>query len=446
MRRSNAPPPLSAPLTTGDLAIDRLGACGVQSPLEVRDLLVDEGDAVLVHSDARDLAPYLSPGGELPFFEPAGARPRLFFDPSRVVAGVVTCGGLCPGVNDVIRSILLTLKFAYGTERLLGFRFGYSGLSREPSDPPLELSMERVRRIHDDGGTILGSSRGAPTVPEMVDSLVRHGVNMLFTVGGDGTLRGAAALAEEISARKLDIAVVGIPKTIDNDLHWVERTFGFATAVEEASRAISGAHVEAEGAFNGVGLVKLMGRHSGFIAAHASVANSDVNFCLVPEVTLALDGPAGFLGALETRLADSRHAVVVVAEGAGQDLVEAEAAGATDASGNLRLRDIGSFLKHRIEAHFSKRSIPLTLKYIDPSYIVRSLPANAYDSALCLMLGQHAVHAAMAGRTNLLIGYWNQRFTHVPLVLATRGRKELDPRGELWQAVLGATGQPARWS
>lgn len=278
----------------------------------------------------------------------------------------------------------------------------------------------------------------------MVDALVKHGVDILFTIGGDGTLRGAMAIHQEISARGLSIAVVGVPKTIDNDLRWVERTFGFATAVEEGTRAIMGAHVEAKGAYNGIGLVKLMGRHSGFIAALASLACSDVNFCLVPEVALKLEGERGLLQALEERIQRAQHAVIVVAEGAGQSYFEES--GATDASGNTKLEDIGLYLKGRIREHFAAKNIPVSIKYIDPSYLVRSLRANANDSALCLMLGQHAVHAAMAGRTNMLVGYWNQRFTHIPLEMATRTRKQLDPEGELWEAVLGATGQPSSWT
>ncbi len=443
MRRSVAPPPANDLLAPAKLSIDRVGPANIPSPIADRERFVDEDDAVLVHSDALENARYTDAGAALPVFEPAGPRSKIHFDPATLTAGVVTCGGLCPGVNDVIRSLLMTLKYGYGCQRLLGFRYGYRSLSSDNRHPPIELDVERVRRIHEDGGTMLASSRGNPPVPEMVDALERHGVKILFTIGGDGTLSGANAIAREIARRGSAIAVVGVPKTIDNDIHWVERTFGFATAVEEACRAIRSAHIEAEGAYNGVGLVKLMGRHSGLIAAHASLANSDVNFCLVPEVPLVLDGPRGFLSTLQARLATAHHAVVVVAEGAGQQLCATQTS--RDAGGNIKLADIGTFMKQTIRDHFSEREIPLTLKYIDPSYLVRSLPANAFDSALCLMFGQHAVHAAMAGRTNMLVGYWNQRFTHIPLALSTNGRKQIDPRGELWSAVLGATGQPPHW-
>ena len=443
MRRSIAPEPGKILLYEHDLAIDRLGEPAIDSPITESALFVAEDDAVLLHSDALDLRAYQAAGVPAPTFEPAGPRAKIHFDPRAVTAGVVTCGGLCPGINDVIRSLLLTLRFSYGVDRLLGFRFGFAGLVPDTAHPPVMLTKERVRRIHEYGGTILASSRGDQDPAAMVDALIEHGVNILFTIGGDGTLRGAAAIHKEIEARGLNIAVVGVPKTIDNDLRWVERTFGFATAVEEGTRAIMGAHVEAKGAFNGIGLVKLMGRHSGFIAALASLACSDVNFCLVPEVPLKLEGESGLLRALEDRIHQAQHAVIVVAEGAGQSYFEES--DATDASGNVKLDDIGLYLKMRIHQHFDAKNIEVNLKYIDPSYLVRSLPANANDSALCLMLGQHAVHAAMAGRTNMLVGYWNQRFTHIPLEMSTRTRKQLDPQGELWEAVLGATGQPSRW-
>jgi 6-phosphofructokinase 1 len=271
----------------------------------------------------------------------------------------------------------------------------------------------------------------------MVDNLERMNVGILFTVGGDGTLRGALAIAEEIAKRRLKIGVVGIPKTIDNDIFYVQRSFGFQTAVSEASRVIYAAHSEAVGARNGIGLVKLMGRYSGFIAAYATLANSDVNFCLIPEVRLTLEG---FLKALKTRLEQRGHAVVVVGEGTGQDLL-----GETqerDASGNIKLLDIGVFLRDRIRTYFKEIGMEVNLRYIDPSYTIRSMAADAYDSAFCLLLGHNAVHAAMSGRTNMVVGYWKMDFTHVPIPMAVSDRHQINPEGKLWTAVLSSTGQP----
>jgi 6-phosphofructokinase 1 len=426
-----------------DLAVTGLGPCQVPSPLDPRGTpFVDESRRVLTCSDTVELLPYLDSCTMPPAFEPAGARQKLFFDPATVTAGIVTCGGLCPGLNDVIRSVVMTLTYTYGVERILGFCYGYAGLARNPVEPPIELTPRDVEDAHQKGGSLLGSSRGPQDPAEMLDTLVARGVSVLFTIGGDGTLRGAAALAKEIEQRGLAIGVIGIPKTIDNDLAWTVRSFGFSTAVEEGRKAIEAAHSEARGARNGVGLVKLMGRHSGFIAAHASLANADVNFCLVPEVPFGLEGERGFLAALRKRLEEKHHAVVVVAEGAGQDLLE-QAPAERDASGNIKLGDIGVLLRDEIRRHFHQHDIPVDVKYIDPSYIIRSLPANSMDSEFCLMLGQDAVHAGMAGRTNMVVGFWNRHFTHVPIPVAVATRKQLDPEGAIWQGVLKATGQPA---
>jgi 6-phosphofructokinase 1 len=429
--------------TASQLQIETVGEATIASPIADVEFVPDDC-RILASADMLRLRPYFDRGEPLPCFERAGPRERIFFEPKELVCGVVTCGGLCPGLNDVIRSIVLTLRHMYGVERVLGFRYGYAGLGLEAPFEPMVLEPRTVRDIHNEGGTILGTSRGPQAVSTMVDTLERYGVGILFTIGGDGTLRGAQAIVEEVRRRGLAISVIGIPKTIDNDLTWTTRSFGFATAVDEAQRALAGAHAEAIGAWNGIGLVKLMGRHSGFIAAHATLSSSDVNFCMVPEVPFALEGEDGFLSVLERRIAARHHAVVVVAEGAGQELVEREGPPARDASGNVKLADIGSFFKTRIEQHFAARGIEISIKYIDPSYMIRSLRANPTDSEFCLVLGQHAVHAGMSGRTNLLVGHWNQAFVHVPMHLSTSGRRNIDPRGDLWRSVLHTTGQPPR--
>jgi 6-phosphofructokinase 1 len=427
-----------------ELVVATLGPCRVASPLwEQTSLLCDEDNRILVSPDTTTLGPFLTSGRLPPSFESAGPRSRIFFEPGALTCGIVTCGGLCPGLNDVIRSIVLTLTYMHRVRRVLGFRYGYAGLASDSADEPLVLTPDVVDRIHEHGGTILGSSRGPQDLGDMVDTLVRHGVGILFAIGGDGTLRGASALSREITRRKLPISVVGIPKTIDNDLEWTARSFGFATAVEAARHAVTAAHTEAMGVRNGIGIVKLMGRYSGLIAAHATLASGDVNFCLVPEVPFELEGERGFLRALERRLERKAHALIVVAEGAGQNLIPDHGPPARDASGNMLLKDIGAFVCERITQYFVKRGREVRLKYIDPSYTIRSLPANSIDSEFCLMLAQHAVHAGVAGRTNMVVGYWNQRFVHVPIALAVRRRRQLDPQGEAWQRVLEATVQPA---
>lgn len=421
-----------------DFTIPRLGPGRFRSPMRAMRFVGDE-ERVLHHTDAAAAARLVAAGAPLPSLERAGPRELLFFDPAAIAAGIVTCGGLCPGINDVIRAVTLSLHHHYGVRRILGFRFGYAGLVPRLGHAPLELTPAVVETIAERGGTILGSSRGPQDEGEMVDTLAELGVGVLFAVGGDGTLKGAAAIAAEARRRGLPLAVVGIPKTIDNDIACLQKTFGFETAVEEAHRAVYAAHAEATGARDGIGLVKVMGRDSGFIAAYTALVDSQVNFCLVPESPFTLDG---FLDALEERLDRRGHAVIVVAEGAGRDLLAGTAV--RDASGNLKHGDIGIFLRDAIGARFAARGRSAPLKYIDPSYIIRSQPANTHDSVLCLLLGQDAVHAGMSGRTEVVVGTWAGEHVHVPLAQATRARRTIDPEGWLWGSVLASTGQPRR--
>ncbi len=452
-----------------DLVVKNLGPCRYESPIKERlgqRALHHVGDAERVLVDDR-LSEFAGRGAlvsEMPTFELAGPRDRLFFDPKTVRCGIVTCGGLCPGINNVVRGLVLELTHAYGVSQIFGFRYGFEGLVARSGHEPLRLVPKMVGDIHQKGGTMLGTSRGSQEPADMVDTLEKMGIGALFVIGGDGTLRGATKILVEAERRKMSLAVVGIPKTIDNDIHFIDRSFGFESAFSAAVDAIRSAHVEATGARNGVGLVKLMGRHSGFIACHAALASTDVNFVLIPELPLRLDGPRGLLNHLDIRLAERGHAVIVVAEGAGQDLCVDPPAAAfdssgdqasgpiatwtkespprTDASGNVRLKDIGLVLRDRINEHFERKGTQITLKYIDPSYQIRSVPASPSDSIYCWNLARNAVHAAMAGYTEMLIGRWHGRFVHVPLPLATRFRKQVDVGEDLWMSVVESTGQP----
>jgi 6-phosphofructokinase 1 len=348
---------------------------------------------------------------------------------------------LCPGLNDVIRTITLSLLWQYKVKAFYGFRYGYMGLTSKAPKEPVLLTPESVDDIHLKGGDILSSSRGPQDSDDMVDTLEKMGIDLLFVIGGDGTLRGAHDLNTAIKKRGLNISVIGVPKTIDNDICGIEQSFGFSTAVEAARPAIHCAHAEARGAWNGIGLVKLMGRDSGFIAAYATLANSDVNFCFIPETPFVLEGENGFLRALEKRLDKKHHAVVVVAEGVGQQITAVSGIQKKDASGNVVRKDIGLILKERIKQYFAEKNKSVSLKYIDPSYMIRSLPTDSNDAAFCISLGQNAVHAGMSGRTNMVIGYWNQYFVHIPISLSILKKKKVDPDGHLWQTVLETTGQ-----
>jgi len=422
------------------ISIDTLGECKVDSPFKSkRQRFYSDEDGVIRHSLARDIEQAASID-ELEFFQLAGAREKIFFNPKNVTVGIVTCGGLCPGLNDVIRAVTFCALEGYGVKKVLGFQYGYEGLVSKYFHPPIELTTVNTDDIHEKGGTILKSSRGSQDTEEIVHTLKHYKVDILITIGGDGTLRGARDIQEEVAKQGLDIAVIGVPKTIDNDIALVERSFGFETAVEGAWDVINCAHSEAKAYRNGVGLVKLMGRESGWIAASSAIANSNVNYCLIPEVPFDLEGPNGFYEHLRKRLEKKDHAVIVVAEGAGQNLVQHKEG--QDKSGNTKLGDIGTFLRDDLKRCFAEQGAEINVKYFDPSYSIRSTPASANDSEYCLTLGNNAMHAGMAGKTNMIVGLHNHRLVHLPIPLIG-DRKQVEPDRWIWQTVLQATRQPA---
>ncbi|MCE5256971.1 MAG: ATP-dependent 6-phosphofructokinase [Spirochaetaceae bacterium] len=435
-----------------DFTVETLGRCTVQSPLGLssrrglgRPEFVPDDRFIRYKIETKPHEQDSVTRSEL--LEVAGPREKMYFSPSHVHAGIVTCGGLCPGLNDVIRAIVRSLWFLYGVRRISGIRYGYKGFLPEYGFNVVELNPEVVDDIHKIGGTMLGTSRGGgEKTGEIVNTIEQLNLNILFAIGGDGTQKGALAIAEEIERRGLKIAVVGIPKTVDNDIEFVEKTFGFDTAVAKASEAVAAAHMEAHSQMNGIGLVKLMGRDSGFIAVHTVLAVHEANFVLIPEVPFQMDGPDGLLANLEKRLRRRGHAVIVVAEGAGQELLvgqpPAEKEKLYDASGNRKLCDIGLYLKDAIQKYFNSKNLEINLKYIDPSYMIRSARAEPVDSMYCERLGNNAVHAAMAGRTKLIIGYTNDEFVHIPIKAAVSRRKLVDPEGSLWRDALEDTQQP----
>lgn len=428
-------------LSQFDFNVETLGDCQVPSPLKGERLsFVSDSERIVAVSDVEKLSAYQSKLGYIPSMETAGPRAKVFHPQLLARAAVVTCGGLCPGLNSVIKGVVETLNQEYGIKDVFGIPYGYAGLADPQTYPPVMLDADKVDTIHMDGGSILGSSRGNQDVETMVQNLVNMRINMLFTIGGDGTLKGAAQIAKEIKRRGLEISVVGVPKTIDNDLQFVGSTFGFETAVYQSTPVITAAHAEARSVYNGLGIVKLMGRDSGFISANAALANPVVNFCLIPEDDWNLEGPNGLLKAVERRFRRKSHAVIAVAEGSGQshftDLPEER-----DASGNVLKHDIGTFLCERFKSYFAALEIPVSLKYFDPSYSIRSVPASGTDQILCHRLAEYAVHAAVAGKTNMVIGYWNRSFVNVPIPAATFERQKIDINGSLWRSVLASTGQ-----
>ena len=432
-----------------DLVITSLGPRQYPSPGWERDFAAEgtgwhsHGDRILLNDHMNSVREAMTSDIEAPSIELAGPRREIYFKPEDTCCAIVTCGGLCPGINDVIRAIVMQAHYTYGVGKILGIQYGYEGLDPGFGHHPIELTPDMVRNIPSFGGSFLGSSRGQRETTVMVNRLEELGVNILFVIGGDGSQRGAMEIYAEAQRRGGRMAVVGVPKTIDNDLMFMDRSFGYQTAFAMAFHAVTAAHTEARGARNGVGLVKLMGRDSGFIACSAALATGEANVVLIPEVPFTLEGGNGLLAILENRLATRGHAVIIAAEGAGQDLMTGTPH-ATDASGNLLHADIGLFLKDRITRHFKARQLELNLKYIDPSYLIRSVPAAPEDRVFCLYLGRHAVHAGMAGKTGMVVALWHQSFVHLPMCLVTRGRCKVDPNGDLWRSVVESTGQPAR--
>lgn len=421
-----------------------LGEAKIPSPIKMSKSsgdkfanYVSDSERLLYHIDAAQC----EEGVPANSVEVAGPREKIYFNPAHVHAAIVTCGGLCPGLNNVIRAVVRCFWYRYNVRRISGIQYGYRGLLPENTFEPIALDPEIVDDIQMKGGTILGAARGGgDRVSEIVDSIERMNINILVAIGGDGTLRGADEIGEEVIRRGLKISVIGIPKTIDNDLSFIQSSFGFDTAVTTAVQSVRGAHVEAHDSINGIGLVKVMGRNAGFIAAHTALAMSDVNFCLIPENPFDLDGENGLLEHLKKRIQERQHAVILVAEGAGQLLMEDIEE--FDPSGNRKLNDIGVFLKDRIGLFFKQEGLEVNIKYIDPSYIIRSAPANPNDSIYCSRLGAHAVHTAMSGKTRTLISLMHNRFVHIPIKIAVAEKNFVDTEGSLWRDVLENTRQP----
>lgn len=425
-----------------------LGDRSIPSPLDEYMLLVNPDHAfysdevrVLVENKLPEVREMIENGEEFPCFEVAGPRKNLFFDPAETTCGILTCGGLCPGLNDVIRSLVIHAYYRYKVKRIYGFRYGFEGLNPAFGHEPQILTPDSVANIHRFGGTTLGTSRGPQDIAVMMDRLQSLDVRVLFVIGGDGTQRGANLLSEEARRRGYALSVVGIPKTIDNDMIYMDKSFGFETACATAVEIVHSAHTEAVSSRNGVGLVKLMGRHSGFIACAAAIASGEVNCALIPEVPFSLEGKNGFLEFIRQRVLLRGHAVVVVAEGAGQEHLTAPRG--KDASGNEKLGDIGVFLRDKITDYFRSNALELNLKYIDPSYVIRSVPATTQDRIYCQRLAQAAVHAAMAGKTGIIVARWHGSYVHVPIAIATSARRTVDARRDIWFSVLESTGQPA---
>ena len=420
-----------------DFHVTKLGESKFSSPVRI-NTFINEKERFLFDISTTAVDECIQSGKPFITLERGGPREKLFYNPVTTKAAIVTCGGLCPGINNVICSITLELTLQYRIPEVVGYRFGFKGIA-DRSLTTMNLNIESVAGINERGGSILGSSRGPQDMGTMINRLLDDNVNILFIIGGDGSMKAAQVLYEEIQNRNLKIAIIAVPKTIDNDLKYISKSFGFQTAYSKAVEAIQCAHTESLGYENGIGIVKVMGRHSGAIAANATISSNEVNFCLIPELQFSLEGPAGLLPSLHNRLLKRGHAVIVIAEGAAQDLIPRS--NETDPSGNRKLTDVGIWLRDQIKTYFEKIGFHCNIKYIDPSYIIRSVAALPDDALFCTILGQYAAHAGMSGRTGAVIGQWNHYFAHLPIKMVIQERKLVNIKGSIWSSVLESTGQ-----
>ncbi|KAF3788756.1 ATP-dependent 6-phosphofructokinase 5 [Nymphaea thermarum] len=354
---------------------------------------------------------------------------QVYFEGGKVGACIVTCGSLCPGINTVIRELVCGLHHMYGVAKVIGIQGGYKGF--QCLGTAVTLTPQKVNDIHKCGGSILGTGHDAADTVAIVDCIQQHGINQLYVIGGLGTMRDAASIYEEIEKQCLNVSVVGIPGTIDNDIGVIDKSFGFDSAIQEAQKAIRAAHVEAESGENGVGLVKLMGRNSGFIAMYATLASRDVDCCLIPESLFYLEGKGGLFEFMEQRLRQDGHMVMVVAEGAGQGLVPAS------------FSDVGIWLNDKIKEHFAKKKIVLNLKYIDPTYMIGAIPSNAADNVYCTLLAHSAIHGAMAGYTGFAVGPVNGKHAHIPIHTLIEKQRQVCLADRMWARLLSSTNQPS---
>ena len=419
------------------LKVARLGEGKIDSPCAGRALTnerIDLDVGLGLQTDYENLQRYS--------LELAGARKKIYFDPQKMRVAIVSCGGICPGINSVIKSIVNTAHRVYGIPSIYGFRFGLNGLNPKYHLEYLTLTPERVNTIDLAGGSFLGTSRGPQPSDVIVDTLIRMNISCLFVIGGDGTMRAAHAIHKQIAAQGMNISVIGVPKTIDNDINFVQESFGFNTAVEKAADVIDNAFIEASSVYNGLAFVNLMGRESGFIAASASLSALETDLVLIPEVRLDDELLEGMFTHLEACVRRKNYAIAVVAEGAGQELFPEETL-EVDASGNVKFKDSTKFIMEKSLQFLREKGLDCYPKYFAPGYLIRSVPANAYDKAYSSQLGALAVHACMSGHTDLVVTKLNGNYVYIPLELVTREKKRINIHSLYWRSVLEKTGQPA---
>jgi len=463
-------PYLSSPLAIKDMvpANDSVIRCelqhlskrkagdNVESPLAHpdghHDLQIWKDDSSWICSGPWVHAQDTPPTEHLQFLR-AGPRKSLYWDPKKTKAAIVNCGGLCPGLNSVIRELVMSLDM-YGCKDIYGIVGGYKGVM-EP-EKWLKLTPKYVEEMHVKGGSFLVSDRGNPPHLDMAKMYQKHGINQVYIIGGDGTAKGAMQTYEQMLGPRpgkgykgVDLmqaidhgcSMCSIPKTIDNDIPVLDFTFGFHTAVAKAVEAIDTAYTEATCNANCMGLVKLMGRHAGFIAMYACIAARHVDLCLISEMDVDMEEVKKYIA---EKMKTQKYCTVVIAEGLGDTLIQG---GGVDAGGNKTLADVGPWFKKQIEAHMKATGAPFTCKYIDPSYIIRAAPPDAFDSVYCSNLAQSAVHGCFAGYTGFCVGKYANHYAMLPIdEITSRKSRTVNVRGRWFSRLMFTTKQPPMFS
>lgn len=319
--------------------------------------------------------------------------------------GVLTSGGDCPGLNAVIRSVVHRAVADHGDE-VIGFRDGWRGLLEGDHRP---LDLDAVAHILPTGGTILGSSRVRPEqlrdgVGRAREHVAELGLDAVIPIGGEGTLKAARLLSDA------GLPIVGVPKTIDNDIAATDVTFGFDTAVGVATEALDRLKTTAE-SHQRVLIVEVMGRHTGWIALHAGMA-AGAHAIVVPERPFDIDELTAVVG--KRFEAGKRFAIVVVAEGAkpraGSMAFET---GGTDVYGHERFAGVARQLAVELEERLGKEARPVILGHVQ-----RGGTPTAYDRVLATRFGRHAVEAAHRGEFGMMTALRGTEITLVPLAEA----------------------------
>jgi 6-phosphofructokinase 1 len=432
-----------------------------------RSAFVREGASIPVLHDW-DIIQVFADNGYLdafPRFLRTGEQPEYRFDPTDVTIGILIAGGIAAGLNMVVDSIVKR-HFALATQiaggepqslRIYGYDGGYKGMmqSKRFLLAPTEGAGRRANypaglpiratdgQATSGGSTLVKAGRGEELTDEQailslarehVRKIVTEGLDILYVIGGNGTLSWAARLCEALEEMQdaKPIAIVGGPKTMDNDVFFTDATFGFRTAVDVATNFVLGIHHDAR-AQDRIGLLEVFGASAGWVALHAHADSGEGDEVLIPERMPEKredhnDFLGGILDYVEKRLEDNDHAVVVVAEGAMPEWQWRDAGAKDRAFANLLSKMKQRYGPARAEAGKE----PFAISDVRTRYLVRGTPPNTYDIELCKVTGRLMVDTALAGFTGCAVHRWQNDYVLVPFRTAAERLKQVP----MWDVFL----------